>query len=89
MDPYEADAMSVRISHRASRNLLFSGAYARIREHDALLGVQSRERTDLNHGAMSETATLSASLEAGSGFTFAASATLGRTRSAGNPEQGF
>ena len=89
MDPYEANAMSVRISHRASPNLVFSGAYSRIRERDALLGVQSRERTDLNHGAMSETATMSASFEPGSGFTFAASATVGRTRSAGNPEQGY
>ena len=89
MDPYEANAMSVRISHHASRNLVFSGAYSRIRERDALLGVQSRERTDLNHGAMSETATMSASLQPGSGFTFAASATVGRTRSAGNPEQGY
>jgi hypothetical protein len=89
MDPYEANAMSVRISHRASSNLVFNGAYSRIRERDALLGVQSREQTDFGHGAMSETATLSASLEPGHGFTFAASATLGRTRSAGNPEQGY
>ena len=85
--PFEADAMNLRISHQASRNLLVSGSYARIRERNAMLGVQSREQTDLGHGATSETATLAASLDAGSGFSFAASATLARTRSAG--EQGF
>ena len=87
VDRFEAEAMNVRISHQASPSLLISGAYARIRENNALLGVQSPERTDFTHGATSETATLSASLNIGSGFTFAASGTLGRTRAAG--EQGF
>ena len=87
--PLDAQAMNIRISHRLTPSLTVSGAYARIRESNALLGVQSRERTDFGHGATSETATLSASFNAGDGFTFAASATLGRTRVAGNPEQGF
>jgi subtilisin family serine protease len=88
MDPYEADAMNLRISHQARHNLTISGSYARIHERDALLGVQSRERSDLDRGATSETATVGASLTSG-GFTFAASGTLGRTRTVGNSEQGF
>ncbi|MGZ8998696.1 MAG: hypothetical protein ACXW2T_07570, partial [Allosphingosinicella sp.] len=87
IEPYEANALNVRITHRTSRNLVFSGSYARIRESDALLGVQSRE-PDLDHGATSDTATVAASLTRG-GFTFAASGTMGRTQTAGNPEQGF
>jgi hypothetical protein len=87
--PLEADAMNLRITHQASPNLLISGSYARIRERNAMLGVQSREQTDFGRGATSETATLAATLNAGSGFSFAASATLARTRSAGSPEQGF
>ena len=88
LTPSDADALNVRVSHRASGNLTLGGSYARIRERNALLGVQSPEATDLGHGATSETATVSATLVSG-GFTLAASGTLGRTRSAGNPEQGF
>lgn len=87
VEAYNADALNVRVSHQAG-NLLLSGSYARIRESDALLGVQSREPTDLGHGATSETVTMAGSLTGG-GFTFAASGTIGRTRTAGNPEQGF
>lgn len=88
LDPYEADALNVRLTHRASRNLVVSGSYARVRENNALLGVQSRLPSDLGHGATSETATVAATLESGR-FTFAASGTVARTRSAGDPEQGF
>ena len=87
--PLQAEAMNVRISHRATPNLLLSGSYSRIRERNGLLGVQSREPTDFGHGATSETATLSGSLSLRGGFTLAASGTIGRTRSAGNPDQGF
>ena len=88
IESYEAGALNVRVTHQAGRKLTLSGSYARIRESDALLGVQSRERTDLGHGATSETATVAASLTSG-GFTFAAAGTMGRTRTAGDPEQGF
>jgi hypothetical protein len=81
--------MNIRLTHRASPSLTLTGAYARIRERNALLGVQSIEPTDFGRGATSETATLSASLRLSPSFTLAASGTIGRTRSAGSPEQGF
>ena len=87
LDPLEAEAMNVRISHRVTPNLTVDAAIARIRERNALLGVQSFEPTDLDHGATSETATLSATLRVSSGLTLAASGTLGRTRA--DAEQGF
>jgi hypothetical protein len=85
----DAEALNVRLTHRISPALSFSASYARIREANALLGVQSRERTDLANGATSETATLSASLSVSRNFSLAASGTLGRTRTAGAAEQGF
>ena len=88
IEPYEADALNIRISQQATPNLVLSGSFARIRERNALLGVQSRRPRDLEHGAVSETATLAATLTSG-GFTIAASGTIGRTRSAADPEQGF
>jgi hypothetical protein len=87
IDPLQAEAMNVRLTHRVTGNLTLGGAYARIRERNALLGVQSAERTDLGHGSTTETATLSASLQLSPRFSLAASGTLGRTRSEG--EQGF
>jgi hypothetical protein len=89
IDPLQADAMNIRLTHQASPNLLIAGAYARIREHNGLLGVQSSEAGDLGHGSTSETATVSATLRVTPRFSLAASGTLGRTRTAGNLEQGF
>lgn len=88
IEPYEADALNIHISQQASENLVLSGSFARIREQNALLGVQSRRSLDLEHGAISETATVAATLTNG-GFTLAASGTIGWTRSADDPEQGF
>lgn len=89
VEPFAADAVNLRVTHRASDALSVTGSYARVREANGLLGVQSRESTDLGHGAVSETATLGARLNVSGGVTLAASGTVGRTRSAGNPEQGF
>jgi hypothetical protein len=89
LQPHQAEAMNVRITHRVTPSLTVSGSYARIREANALLGVQSRERTDFSNGSTSETATLGASFQASRNLTLAASATMGRTQTGGNPEQGF
>ncbi len=89
VEPFDADAVNLRVTHQAASAITVSGSYARVRERNGLLGVQSREETDLGHGATSETATLSASFRLGNRFTLAGSATAGRTRSAGDPEQGF
>jgi hypothetical protein len=89
LQPLDAEAMNVRVTHRLSASVTISGSYARIREGNSLLGVQSRERTDFSEGATSETATLGASLQPSRNLTLAASATLGRSRTVGAPEQGF
>ena len=87
MEPLDAEALNLRITHRFSPSFTLSGGYARIRERNALLGVQSPERTDFGHGATSETANLSASWNVSDNLTLAASGTVARTRAGG--EQGF
>lgn len=85
----EAEALTLRMTHRATANLTFNASWAHIRERNSLLGVQSHERADLSQGAVTDTLTLSSTLKAGQGVTLAVAATAGRTNSAGAPEQGF
>lgn len=89
VDAFEAEAVNVRITHRPSSSYSMSLAYARVQEDNGLLGVQSRYKADLGHGAESETLTLAASGKLGRSITLAASATAGRTRTDGAPEQGI
>jgi hypothetical protein len=89
LDPFQAEAINVKVAHQASDALSLSASYAKVRERNGLLGVQSREESDLRGGAVSDTATLAASLRLNKGFTLAVSATAGRTKSAGEDEQGF
>ncbi len=89
VDAARAEALSLRIAHQATDALAFSASYSKVRERNGLLGVQSRQASDLDQGAISDTATLSATLRLEGGFTIAASATGGRTRSQGPGEQGF
>ena len=89
VDAFQADAINVKIAHQASDALSLSASYAKVRERNGLLGVQSREESDLRNGAASDTATLAASLRLDKGFTIAVSATAGRTKSVGDDEQGF
>ena len=89
IDPFRAEAINVKVSHQASDALSLSASYAKVRERNGLLGVQSREESDLRGGASSDTATLAASLRLDKGFTVAVSATAGRTKTAGDAEQGF
>jgi hypothetical protein len=77
------------VTHRASDNLSFSGAYARVREQNSLLGVQSHEIREMDRGAVTDTFTVASTLKVGEGVTFALSGTAGRTRSERAAEQGF
>ncbi|MFD1611410.1 S8 family serine peptidase [Sphingomonas tabacisoli] len=88
VDPFLADGLNIRITHQASAGLTLSASLARVHEHNGLLGVQSRLQSDLGNGAITDTATMSATLEVGGGFTLAASGTAGRTH-AGASSQGF
>jgi hypothetical protein len=89
IDPFRAEAINVKVAHQASDALSLSASYSRVRELNGLLGVQSREESDLRRGAVSDTATLAASLRLNKGFTVAVSATGGRTKTPGATEQGF
>jgi hypothetical protein len=89
IDALEANAINLRMTHRATSNLTFNASWAHVRERNSLLGVQSRERTDLAHGAVTDTLTLASTLKLRQGLTLAVSATAGRTNTSGAPEQGF
>ena len=84
-----ADAVNLRVTHRASESLSLSGSYARIRERNSLLGVQSHNIREMDRGAVTDTFTVASTLKVGEGVTFALSGTAGRTRSDQAPEQGF
>jgi hypothetical protein len=87
--PLRADAVNLRVTHRASDNLSLSGSYARVRERNSLLGVQSHEARELDQGAVTDTFTVASTLKVRDGFTLALSGTAGRSRSPDTPEQGF
>jgi hypothetical protein len=89
VDDYRASAFSLRLTHQATDALSLSADVARVREANGLLGVQSLERSDLQHGAMSDVVTLGASYELPHGMTLAGSASLGRTRTMGGADQNF
>lgn len=88
LSPFEASALNLRVTHRASDALALSGALAQVRERNGLLGVQSRLQGDVR-GTVTNTFTVTVSLEMGAGVTLAASGTAGRTDTAGNTDQGF
>ena len=87
--PLRADAVNLRVTHQASNSLSLSGSYARVRERNSLLGVQSHEAHELERGAVTDTFTVASTLKVRNGFTLAVSGTAGRSRSAGATEQGF
>jgi hypothetical protein len=86
LDAQEAAAVNVKLTHRLGDALSISGTYARVREGNSLLGVQSR--LDDVRGATSDTATFTASYRLGAGLTLASAATAARTRTDAT-EQGF
>jgi subtilisin family serine protease len=89
VDAFKAAAINVRLAHKVSEAVRLSFSYARVGEANGLLGVQSRFKADLGHGAVSDTFTMAGSAQLGSGLTLALSATGGRTRSGTDAEQGI
>jgi subtilisin family serine protease len=84
-----ATAFTVKMNHRATRNLTFNTTWARVRERNSLLGVQSREQADFAQGAVTDTLTLASTLKVRQSVTLAVAATAARTSSEGAQEQGF
>jgi hypothetical protein len=89
LDDYRASAFNLRLTHQATDALTLSADVARVREANGLLGVQSLERNDLQHGAMSDVVALGASYELPHGVTLAGSASMGRTHTMGDADQNF
>jgi hypothetical protein len=77
-----ANAMTLDIEHQVSDKVSFSVNYTRLRELNALLGTQTSARALLGNGSATEAMTVSASIDAGNGFSFDLSATGGRTATA-------
>ncbi|MET0273194.1 MAG: S8 family serine peptidase, partial [Phenylobacterium sp.] len=87
VDDYRANAFNLRLTQEVGDVLTLSGSYARVREANGLLGVQSVDSGDLRHGSSSQAVTLGASLALPHGFTVSGSASSGRTRTAGDQDQ--
>ena len=76
-----AHAFNVRVNHDFAPGTGFSLAYTSLREDDALLAVQAQNDL-LEQGSRSDALTLGGTAELGSGISFAASASAGRSRTA-------
>ena len=82
---YKAGAMNLRVTHQASKNVSLSVNYTRLREDNALLAVQG-ENGLLRDGSNSETLTFSGTAQLPEKITVSASATAGRTKTAGSDQ---
>jgi hypothetical protein len=80
VEDYQAAAVDLRLRHRLTERLSLSAGYASLREANGLLGVQSIEPGGLGQGSTTDVAEVAASLALDHGFTFAASASVGRSR---------
>ncbi len=74
-----AQAFTLDIDQQVSDDFSINAQYTRLNEVNALLGTQTATAALLGGGSQTEAMTLSASLDAGSGFTFDVSATGART----------
>lgn len=81
LDRYRADAMSVEVGYKASSWLRISGAATTLREPNAVLGVRALNGTDLAGGSRTQSFTMGAHADLGSGFTLSGTATSARAKS--------
>jgi hypothetical protein len=81
-ETYEAGAQQVALTWKPSAAVTVSGSYTRLNEATGLLGVQSFDANDFRKGSTTDGLTVGFAWQAGSKLTFAASGTMGRTRSA-------
>ena len=84
---YRANAINMRVTHHASDAVTLTVDYTKLREKNGLLGVQSRDESDLRNGSSTETATFGANISLPGSFSVAASATAAKTRSGGRQNQ--
>jgi hypothetical protein len=84
---YQASAINMRVTQHIGAAITVTADYTKLREKNGLLGVQSREASDLRSGSSTETATLGANFSLPNNFAIAASATSAKTRSGGQANQ--
>ncbi|MFM8939048.1 MAG: S8 family serine peptidase [Phenylobacterium sp.] len=77
---YSARAATLGLRYAVSEQVSLRGAYVRLREDAAILGVQSLDRSDLGAGAASEAVTLGLDADLGAGLNLSVSGSVGRTR---------
>jgi hypothetical protein len=89
VEDYQASAVGLRLSQRLSDRLSVTVGWSRVREANAILGVQSIEPSDIDHGSRTSVADVAVSWGLAHGLTLAGSASTGRTRSVGDDDQNF
>jgi hypothetical protein len=81
LDGYRTSASTMGLTWRPSPRFELNGSYTRLREHDAILGVQSLATDLLGKGATTQGLTLAASYQLTPTLQASGSATMGRTAS--------
>ena len=80
LSPYSANAVNLHLTQSVGKRLTLAFDYARVREANAVLGVQSSVGSDFLGGSTTDAYSIGALFDMGGGIALAATATQGRTR---------
>jgi hypothetical protein len=80
IDRYAASAQNVSVAYALTRRITGRISFTHLKEDAALLGIQSRDRADLNGGSVSDGVTAGFDVAIGRSLAIAASGTVARTR---------
>jgi len=80
---YAANAQTVNVRYAVTPRLIAHAGYTRLREQNALLGIQSLSQSDLRGGSATNGATIGFDLRLEHGVTLSGSGTLARTDASG------
>lgn len=83
---YEADAQHVSLSYKPVDGLSLTGAYTRLHEGSALLGIQSFDPADFRDGTVTDGYSVSVNWAATDNLSLMATGTMGRTREGGESQ---
>ncbi|WP_394729202.1 S8 family peptidase [Altererythrobacter sp. GH1-8] len=79
LKPHTASAMTLSLEHKLSPAISINGQWTRLREDEALLGVQSTLPGGLDQGTVTNAVSVSAHVDLGGGLAFDLSGTGART----------
>ncbi|NVE93278.1 S8 family peptidase [Altererythrobacter lutimaris] len=79
LNPHAASAMTLSLEHKLTPRVSLNGQWTRLREDEALLGVQSTLPGGLDQGTVTNAVTVSAHVDLGSGLALDLSTTGART----------